>query len=51
MFIKKFFRVRSLSLSKFFKVFGGLKFKFEVLNVLIIKVNVLVLNYGYFRVY
>ena len=45
MFIKKFLireGVRSRSLSKFFKVFGGLKFKFEDLNVLIIKVNVLV---------
>ena len=39
MFIKKFFRVRSQNLP-ISKIFGALKFRFEVLNVLIATVNV-----------
>ena len=39
MFIKKFFTVTSQSLH-IFKVFRGLKFRFEVLNVLIAKGNI-----------
>ena len=38
-FIKKFFRVRSQSF-QIFKFFGGLKFRFEVLIILVIKLNV-----------
>ena len=41
MFIKKLFRFSSESL-QIFKGFKGLKFRFEVLNVFIVKVNVLI---------